>query len=198
MFIQHQNGNTGGGTPMGEIQAVRTAILLNPQLLDLKDATDLALGTGSRFGELAPLRWCDVDTTGQQIYLGSDRRWVPFDHNVKKLLDARKQRDQPCDFIFGPGPRAVLNRGGRQLAQIGSQLGLKVGFYKLRLTYANQLAAAGVDAWTLCSILGLSVRGLDRVLGLKLLCHRAKAPSLKGTGSRLTLENWTMGSIRLM
>jgi site-specific recombinase XerD len=86
----------------------------------------------------------------------------------------RNQREQPSEFVFGSNPRAALKRVQRQLAQIKTQPGVKFGFHALRGTFARQLLAAGMNLMVMCSILGLSVRGLDSTLKLRRVAGREK------------------------
>lgn len=141
-----------------EIQALRTAISSNPELGQLKLAVELIHHTGARFGELIPLRWDDVDIAERKIYLSSQsrRRWVPLDPDITRLLQTRMQRERPAEFVFGSSPRAVLNRAQRQLAQVKSQQGTKIGFHTLRRAFAQRLADTGyLSADSMGSILGL-------------------------------------------
>ena len=154
-------------------------------------ARDSALGSSPRFGGVTSIRRGSKSTSSSSLL-------VTIRRQCQKAAGCEKTADEPCDFIFGPGPRAVLNCGGRQLVQDRIPTDLEVGFYKLQLIIESNSPPLASTLGPSCSIPGLSVRRIRPRLGLKLLCHRAKAPSLKGTGSRLTLENWTMGSIRLM
>jgi len=119
----------------------------------------LALSTGARYGELAGLRWVDVDLkrgrAAFQETKNGDRRAVPIvGHALEVMQEWAKVRRIDCDLV-------IPDRVGREHT-------LRVAFYKameaaklenfrfhdLRHTAASYLAMSGATVSELAEILG--------------------------------------------
>jgi len=147
-----------------EIKTVEQAIAADPKLSDLRNVIHILLHTGIRPGELAQLRWTDIDLCKMVITVGekSHRRLVPFSDDTQALLSAMCCSNHAgAVFVLGKSPAAMLRRLARQLRQLSSSLGIKPhSFYALRCTWACRMLAAGLPPYAFAAIGGWSVAGM--------------------------------------
>jgi integrase len=120
----------------------------------------VALHTGMRRGELANLRWQDVDfhtrtLVVQQSKSGEGRR-VPMNRVVVATLRALRRERQAFSGLVFPSPEGrFLHNFGRAWAKAVKTAGITdLRFHDLRHTAASHLVMAGVDLYTVKEILG--------------------------------------------
>jgi len=125
----------------------------------LKSALILALHTGARRGEIALLKWSQVDLEGETITINetkNDRlRRVPMDDTAVKLFTELKVRTGHCEYVFddGTGKASNFERAwgtARKRAKVPGDL----VFHSLRHTVTSRLVMAGVDLSTVGEMLG--------------------------------------------
>lgn len=132
-----------------------------------RDVFTLAVFTMLRAGELAQLRWEDVDMQRRVIRVrnhdgfrvkGLRNRTVPMNSDVFQLLQRRKHlAESPLVFSTqgrSLNTRTISHRFKKQCRKIG--LDPRVHFHSLRHTGASWLAQAGVSLLTIQKILGHS------------------------------------------
>lgn len=134
-----------------------------------------AVFTGMRLGELAALRWTDVDLLHGRILVsrsheadttkGGYARTVPIANDLAPVLREWKLRSPglhvfpttagtqrgPNDRIFFETLRMVLARAG--IARIDPD-GRALSFHSLRHTWASHLAMSGLDLYTIMKMGG--------------------------------------------
>ena len=120
----------------------------------------VALHTGMRRGELANLRWQDVDfhtrtLVVQQSKSGEGRR-VPMNRVVVATLRAlRRERQAFGGLVFtSPEGRFLHNFGRAWWKAVSAAEITDLRFHDLRHTAASRLVMAGVDLYTVKEILG--------------------------------------------
>lgn len=143
----------------------------------------LALCTGMRIGEVAGLRWADVDLRAATITIsrtvsrvydvdarrtvtlegppktGNSERTVPMGRELRAALREVREAEGPAAvYVVGGGrapvdPRSVRDRFGRLLARLRIK---PIVFHGLRHTFATRCIESGADVKTVSSILGHS------------------------------------------
>ena len=137
-------------------------------LSDLHDAVTIVKNTGVRPGELARLRWSDIDMEQRQfICKGTSRstRLALFTSETSAILLARRQRNPDAEFVFSP---AVLQGGrlSRQLRKVSASLGISpCTFRMLRRNFAMCLANSGTTGPHIWSLYRLRYESAFKVLG---------------------------------
>ena len=127
----------------------------------------LGAQAGLRRGEMAALRWADVDFKNNQLYIAPNKtekhRFVPIAQDLREaLLNAQKQAKN--DFVVQVG-----QEGSRKSKDYISAAYLKMTadfqvnnkkvhcfLHKLRHTFASHLVQAGVDLYRVSKLLGHS------------------------------------------
>ncbi len=119
----------------------------------------VALNTGMRKGEILRLKWFDVQIDRGLLHVPKTKndkpRLVPINSNVRALLDSLPKTS---GYVF-PSPRTggLINDIKRTFALARTKAKLQdFRFHDTRHTAATRMGAAGVDAFTLCSIFGWS------------------------------------------
>ena len=126
----------------------------------------LALHCGLRFGEIANLRWADIDTDLELIAIRDPKnktsRWVPMTPTIKKLFVSKTKGDAE-DFVFkdkkGRPFKYVPDSFRDTVQELGLNEGIKdrrfkITFHSLRHTYASWLVQSGVPLYTVQQLLG--------------------------------------------
>ena len=115
-----------------------------------------------RFGEIANLRWEDVDYVNKKITLertkNGDQRILPLTTAVEKILAGALQADISTGLIFKP--TSPTNRSGVVDIHNAFKKALKAGqvsnlrFHDLRHAAASYMAMSGATQGELMAILG--------------------------------------------
>ncbi len=127
----------------------------------------VSLHCGLRYGEIRNLCWSDVDTERSFLTIrdpkGKTNRTVYMTEEVKRMFQSRAP-GSPSDNVFegksrgGKSPQVskTFNRSATELRlnEGISDPRQKVVFHTLRHTFASWLAEAGVDIYTIATILG--------------------------------------------
>jgi integrase len=123
----------------------------------------VALETGLRFGELAGLRWSDVDVDRAMLTVQAagtktgTTRYVPLNSEAVKVLKAWKPKNtEPDAFVF-PGRKAGTRLTDVKTAWAEVLPPAKIRhfrFHDLRHTFASKLVQAGVDLNAVRELLG--------------------------------------------
>lgn len=115
-----------------------------------------ALQTGARRGELAAVRWCDIDMKARTITFArtknGERRVVPLTDTLREALQALPRPLDPQARVLPALSADAVTIGFHRLIE-----GLKIPnlrFHDLRHDVASTLAMAGVPQRTLMEILG--------------------------------------------
>jgi len=130
------------------------------------DLALLSLRTGSRFDEMAKLRWQDVDLKNGLVHLegkNSETRQALMTTDVKAMFVARKD-GEPGELVFknrkdGGKINKVSHAFWRAIAELGYNDGItddsqKVVFHTLRHTFASWLAMQGTPIYTIKELMG--------------------------------------------
>ena len=132
------------------------------------DEALISLHCGLRFGEIANLKWADIDFENETIHIkdpkGGEDRHVYMTPQVKEMLSNRLMPEaMPTDLIFpdanGKPKKAVSRAFFRAVERLGLNEGIedprdKVVFHTLRHTFASWLAIQGTPILTLKEFMG--------------------------------------------
>ena len=134
----------------------------------LHDQTLLSIHTGMRFGEIATLKWDDINFENGVIYIlsskGGESRQVYITDEVKTMLEERKRQagDDASNLVFpdrnGKIQKSVSDTFKRVINDLGwnkktAQL-QKIVFHSLRHTHASWLAIQGTPLYTIKELMG--------------------------------------------
>lgn len=137
----------------------------------LSDIVRFDVGTGLRLGEIANLRWGEVDLENRVVHVrnvGSfetktgKERTVPVRGDALAVLRRRHAElaAGPRDFVFTDRDGEPLKKGriSGQFTRFRERAGLpsNISFHTLRHTYATWLAKAGCPPYTLMALMGHS------------------------------------------
>ena len=137
-----------------------------------KDMILFAIKTGLRFGEIAALKWQDVDFRNSQIIVrhsivmdipqdstkSNKIRYVPIIYEVRSML-LRRMSSASGEYVFCTNDDAFLKRERcrRKLLKICARAGIRrIGWHTLRHTFASHLAEKGISPITIKDLLGHS------------------------------------------
>lgn len=140
---------------------------LKKRSLQVHDQALVSLYSGLRFGEIASLRWNDIDFESGIIQVRDGKagsRQAYMTDSVKAMFQARKlERAQPGDLIFksrkGVKQEHISQAFRRAVASLGLNEGKtdtrdKVVFHSLRHSFASWLAIQGTPLLTIKECLG--------------------------------------------
>ena len=134
----------------------------------LRPLVRVAIHTGLRRGELLSLRWDDLDLNNGVLHVrrakpGEGRR-LPLDSIALKILSRlRHERSEPVDhqpsiknrYVFCAPHGGFLQNLQREWTPAVSKAGIEdFHFHDLRHTFASRLVMAGVDLYTVQTLLG--------------------------------------------
>lgn len=121
-----------------------------------------ALSTGCRFGELAELRWSDLDLTRKLLTVRAETaktstgRTIPLNSEVVQVLKAWQPADVDQDAYVFPGKdggRLVdIKTAWREIVKTAKVKAFR--FHDCRHTFASRLIAAGADINLVRELLG--------------------------------------------
>lgn len=127
----------------------------------------LGAQAGLRRGEMAALRWADVDFKNNQLYIAPNKtekhRFVPIAQDLREaLLNAQKQAKN--DFVVQVGQEeSRKSKDFISAAYLKMTADFQVNnkkvhcfLHKLRHTFASHLVQAGVDLYRVSKLLGHS------------------------------------------
>jgi integrase len=132
-----------------------------------RDMILLALKTGVRFGELRALKWEDINwetkvlSVRRSVFRGvtvspksNKERYIPL---LNKVIETLEQRERNGDYIFADkrGRMIEENRVRRELWRTCDKAGMdRVGWHRLRHTFASHLAMEGASLKSIQELLG--------------------------------------------
>jgi integrase len=182
----------------------------------------VALSTGARSGEIASLRWSNVNLDGSLLTVGRSKtkagegRQIPINADLVKVLDdharwyRRKVGDIKEEWYLFPGRAGRPVRGEQRpldptkpIGDITSAwdalreaTGVQCRFHDLRHTAATKMAEAGVPESTMLAIMGHMSRAmLERYSHIRMAAKREAVKSLEmpKVGPRLISTATTKG-----
>lgn len=134
--------------------------IFNP---DWQLATRLGFQAGLRRGEMAMLKWADVDFKNNQIYVAPNKteghRYVPIFPELRKALESAKKRAKKgAEFVLNMGEdrTSPYYLSAYYTKETKEKLPFKCGLHKLRHTFASHLVQSGVDLYRVSKLLGHS------------------------------------------
>lgn len=122
----------------------------------------MAASLGMRFGEIADLKWKNVDFENRLITLevtkNQDVRVLPMPDQIYSFLKSKSQPNQDEEYVFpskDPSKRHPYSMIRKAFQSVLKQLGLDdVVFHSLRHTAASHLAMSGATQGELMEVLG--------------------------------------------
>lgn len=138
------------------------AILLDRMTPNWKLVILLGCRAGLRRGEMAQLRWQDIDFANNQIYVAPNKtdkhRFVPLAKDLRLALETAKNTTMD-DFVVHVGEESARNSNYFITAAYKKhteKLPFRCFLHKLRHTFASHLVQAGVDLYRVSKLLGHS------------------------------------------
>jgi len=153
--FKEKKGRVEFHTP-AEIKRILSIFNANWQLVVL-----LGARAGLRRGEIANLKWSDVDFKNNQLYIAPNKtekhRYIPLAQDLKKALEKANKRKTGA-FVVEVGE----NRQSPYFLSVfykkytAQKLPFKCFLHKLRHTFASHLVQAGIDLYRVSKLLGHS------------------------------------------
>ncbi len=119
--------------------------------------------TGMRLGELAHLRWKDIDFRHNLIHIQNQPDWttkslrprvVPMHSTVKQILESLP-RNKPQEYIFKTeSGRTIESYIRAEILRYAQKAGVNANVKMFRSTFASNLVMSGVDIYAVSKILG--------------------------------------------
>ena len=123
----------------------------------------LGFQAGLRRGEMAVLKWADVDFKNNQIYVAPNKteghRYVPIRPELRKALESAKKRaKRGAEYVINCGEdrHSPYYLSAFYTKETKEKLPFKCGLHKLRHTFASHLVQNGVDLYRVSKLLGHS------------------------------------------
>ncbi len=147
--------------------------LIDGAALQLRVILTIAFYTGMRKGEIANLKWNDIDFDKRLIRLSSDAtkekkpKLIPINHHVRQALESIPRTLEHDNVFFYRGePIQDFRKSFEDLCcSVGIAHGRKVKngmtFHDIRTTVKTNMLRAGIDKALRDTILGHSLRGMD-------------------------------------
>ena len=130
--------------------------------LDWQIVIRLGARAGLRRGEIANLKWQDVNFKERQLYVAPNKtdkhRFVPVSDDLLKALKNAQKRAKN-DFVVNIGledSRGTKDYLTSYYSEIAKKAKVKSFLHKLRHTFASHLVQAGVDLYSVSKLLGHS------------------------------------------
>jgi integrase len=134
----------------------------------LHDQALLSIYTGMRFGEIATLRWNDIDFENGIIHIlspkGGESRQVYITDEIKAMLEERKRQagDDASNLVFPDRNGKIQNSVSDTFDRVINDLGWnentpqlqRVVFHSLRHSFASWLAIQGTPLYTIKELMG--------------------------------------------
>lgn len=140
---------------------------LKKRSLQVHDQALVSLYAGLRFGEIAALKWGDIDLDHEIIQVRDGKagsRQAYMTENVKEVFQARRpEQARPDELIFksrkGVKQSHVSHAFRRAVISLGLNKGItdprdKIVFHSLRHSFASWLAIQGTPLLTIKELLG--------------------------------------------
>ena len=123
----------------------------------------LGCRAGLRRGEIAKLKWQDVDFKNNQLYIAPDKtekhRYIPIADDLRKALEKAKKERKKNVYVINVGDtdnRADKDYLGAYYRKATHDLPFNCFLHKLRHTFASHLVQAGIDLYRVKNLMGHS------------------------------------------
>ena len=121
----------------------------------------LGCRAGLRRGEIANLKWADVDFKNNQLYIAPNKtekhRFIPIADDLRKVLEKAKQGRKKEIYVINVGDtshRDDPNYLSAYYRKATADLPFNCFLHKLRHTFASHLVQAGIDLYRVKNLMG--------------------------------------------
>lgn len=121
----------------------------------------LGCRAGLRRGEIANLKWADVDFKNNQLYIAPNKtekhRFIPIADDLRKALEKAKQGRKKEIYVINVGDtshRDDPNYLSAYYRKATADLPFNCFLHKLRHTFASHLVQAGIDLYRVKNLMG--------------------------------------------
>ncbi|HYD16536.1 MAG TPA: site-specific integrase [Candidatus Nanoarchaeia archaeon] len=141
---------------------ITTCILAEPRGQQYANAILLTVETGLRAGELASLKWENIECGSfVRVESRAGKRTIPLSPSAVAALSSQRQFTGSSPYVFGGNAPAFVNAARRAFSKAAASTGLKgLRWYSLRHTFACRMVMAGISPIALFDVLGLKARRL--------------------------------------
>lgn len=123
----------------------------------------LGCRAGLRKGEIARLKWADVDFLNNQLYIAPHKtekhRFIPIADDLRRALEQAQRKAEGKEFVINiglPESRYTKDYLSVYYQKATKGLGFHCFLHKLRHTFASHLVQAGVELYRVSKLLGHS------------------------------------------
>lgn len=123
----------------------------------------LGCRAGLRRGEIANLKWKDVDFTNNQLYIAPNKtekhRYIPIADDLRKALKRAEMARNRAVYVINVGDtshRDDPNYLSAYYRKATAELPFNCFLHKLRHTFASHLVQAGIDLYRVKNLMGHS------------------------------------------